>query len=166
MASEKTILEKKEKVSALAEKFKAAKCIIIAEYRGINVLDVTNLRATLRSSNTEYKVIKNNITKRAFEEASIEGLEDALLGPNAVIINNEDYLAPAKALYEYSKENEFYKIKGGVIDGKVLSAEDIVALAKLPSKEVLVAQLAGALLGNITKLAVALGQVKEQKEAA
>jgi large subunit ribosomal protein L10 len=166
MASKKVLTQKKDAVSALAEKFKTAKCIIIAEYRGISVLDDTNLRAKLRASKTEYKVIKNNITKRALEEASIAGLEDALLGPNAVIIDNEDYLAPAKTLYEYSKDNEFYKIKGGVIDGKVVSAQDIVALAKLPSREVLVAKLAGALLGNITKLAVALGQVKTQKEAA
>ena len=82
----------------------------------------------------------------------------------SVVMNNEDYLETAKAIYNYSKDNEFYKIKGGVIDGKVMTAEEIITLAKLPSKETLLSMLAGALLGNISKLAVALDQVKVQKE--
>ena len=77
----------------------------------------------------------------------------------------EDYLEPSKAVYEYSKDNDFYKIKGGIIDGKVVSAEEIITLAKLPSREALIAKLAGALLGNITKLAVGLNEVVKQKEA-
>ena len=78
----------------------------------------------------------------------------------------EDYLEPLKAIYNYSKDNEFYKIKGGIIEGKVMTAEEIITLAKLPSRQELLAKLAGALLGNITKLAVALDQVKAQKENA
>ena len=81
-------------------------------------------------------------------------------------MSNEDYLEPAKAIYKFSKDNDFYKIKGGVIDGKVMTAEEIITLAKLPSKETLLSMLAGALLGNISKLAVALDQVKVQKENA
>ena len=72
----------------------------------------------------------------------------------------------SKIIYEFAKANDFYKIKGGVIDGKVVSAEEIITLAKLPSRETLIAQLAGALLGNITKLAVALDQVQKQKAEA
>ena len=78
-------------------------------------------------------------------------------------MSNEDYLEPSKIIYEFSKENDFYKIKGGVIEGKVVSAEEIITLAKLPSRQTLIAQLAGALLGNISKLAVALDQVQKQK---
>ena len=81
-------------------------------------------------------------------------------------MNNDDYLETAKVIYNYSKNNDFYKIKGGVIDGKVMTAEEIITLAKLPSRETLLSMLAGALLGNISKLAVALDQVKAQKENA
>ena len=164
MASEKIINQKKDEVSKLAAKIKEAKMVLLTDYRGINVADVTELRAELRKSNSEYKVIKNNITKRALAEAGIEGLEDLLEGPTAVIMNNDDYLETAKTIYNYSKDNDFYKIKGGVIDGKVMTAEEIITLAKLPSRETLLSMLAGALLGNISKLAVALDQVKVQKE--
>ena len=166
MASEKIINQKKEEVANLAAKMKEAKIILLSDYRGINVADETGLRAELRKSNSEYRVIKNNITKRALAEVGIEGLDNLLEGPTAVIMNNEDYLETAKAIYNYSKENDFYKIKGGVIEGKVMTAEEIITLAKLPSRESLLSMLAGALLGNISKLAVALDQVKAQKENA
>ena len=164
MASEKILNQKKAEVSDLAAKIKDAKLVLLTDYRGINVEDVTNLRTQLRNTNAEYKVIKNNITKRALAEAGIEGLEEKLVGPTAVIMSSEDYLEPTKAIYKFSKDNDFYKIKGGVIEGKVMTAEEIITLAKLPSKETLLSMLAGALLGNISKLAVALDQVKVQKE--
>ena len=164
MASEKILNQKKEEVTKLANKIKEAKLVLLTDYRGINVEDVTNLRADLRKSNTEYTVIKNNITKRALAEAGIEGLEDKLVGPTAVIMSNEDYLEPSKTIYEFTKNNEYYKIKGGVIEGKVMTAEEIITLAKLPSKETLLSMLAGALLANIQKFAVAVDQVRIQKE--
>ena len=164
MASEKILNQKKEEVTKLANKIKEAKLVLLTDYRGINVEDVTSLRADLRKSNTEYTVIKNNITKRALAEAGIEGLEDKLVGPTAVIMSNEDYLEPSKTIYEFTKNNEYYKIKGGVIEGKVMTAEEIVTLAKLPSKETLLSMLAGALLANIQKFAVAIDQVRIQKE--
>ena len=163
MASEKILKQKQEEVKSLAEKFQNSKLILLTDYRGINVSDVTALRAKLRSAEVEYSVIKNNITRRALAECNIEGLDDALLGPTAVIMGNNDYLEACKAIYEYAKDNEFYKIKGGIIDGKVVSTEEIITLAKLPSKETLIGMLAGALLGNISKLAVALEQVRLQK---
>lgn len=165
MANERIIKQKEEEVNALAEKFKSSKIILLTDYRGITVSDVTALRTTLRNCKSEYKVIKNNITKRALEKAGFEGLEELLVGPTAVIINEEDYLEAAKAIYEFSKDNEFYKIKGGVIEGKVMTTEEIITLAKLPSKETLIGMFAGALLGNISKLAVALDQVAKKQEA-
>ena len=164
MASEKIFIQKKEEVSKLAEEMKAAKLILLTDYRGINVTDVTNLRTDLRNVNARYTVIKNNITRRALAECGIEGLDDKLVGPTAVIMSDEDYLEPAKAIYKFSKENEYYKIKGGVIDGKVMTTEEIITLAKLPSRETLLSMLAGALLANIQKFAVALDQVRIQKE--
>ena len=166
MASEKILNQKKEEVTALANKMKEANLVLLVDYRGITVEDVTNLRTAVRNTKAEYKVIKNNITRRALAEAGIEGLEDKLVGPTAVIMTNEDYLETTKAIYKFSKENEFYKIKGGVVEGKVMTAEEIITLAKLPSRDTLLSMLAGALLGNISKLAVALEQVRLQKENA
>ena len=165
MASEKILNQKKEEVSKLAAEMKEAKIILLTDYRGINVTDVTNLRTDLRNVNAKYTVIKNNITRRALAECGIEGLDDKLVGPTAVIMSNEDYLEPAKAIYKFSKDNDYYKIKGGVIKGKVITAEEIITLAKLPSRETLLSMLAGALLGNISKVAVALDQVRIKKEA-
>lgn len=166
MASEKILNQKKKEVEELAEKIKKAKLVLLTDYRGINVADVTNLRASLRTTDSEYKVIKNNITRRALQACNIEGLDNELEGTTAVVLGYEDYLEPLKAIYKYSKENEFYKIKGGIIDGKVVSVDELIALAKLPSRETLIAGLAAALLGNISKLAVALNEVSKQKATA
>ena len=99
MASEKILNQKKEEVSALAAKMKEAKLVLLTDYRGINVEDVTNLRTELRNAKAEYKVIKNNITRRALAECGIEGLEEQLTGPTAVCMSNDDYLDPANAIY-------------------------------------------------------------------
>ena len=166
MASEAILNQKKAEVKELAEKMKNAKLILLTEYRGINVTDDTQLRRDLRNVNATCNVIKNNITRRALQECGIEGLEESLIGPTAVIMSDEDYLEASKTIYNFAKNNEFYKIKGGVIDGKVMTAEEIITLAKLPSRETLLSMLAGALLANISKVAVALNEVKKQKEEA
>ena len=163
MANQKIIDQKKNEVSELAEKIKTAKLVLLADYRGVNVEDITSIRANLRKTNSEYKVIKNNITRRALKECGYEGLDELLEGPTAVLLGYEDYLEPSKVIYKYTKDHDFYKIKGGIIDGKIVSAEEIITLAKLPSREVLIGKLAGALLGTISKLAVALDQVSKQK---
>ena len=164
MASEIILKQKKEEVKKLAEKMKEAKLILFTDYRGINVADDTALRKDLRNANATCNIIKNNITRRALQEAGIEGLDEKLVGPTAVIMSNEDYLEPSKIIYKFSKNNDYYEIKGGVIEGKVMSAEEIITLAKLPSREALLSMLAGALLANISKVAVALNEVKKQKE--
>ena len=166
MASENILKQKEEEVSKLAEKLKEAKIILLTDYRGINVSDVTKLRANLRDTKAEYKVIKNNIIKRALDSNGESGLDDLLEGPTALVMSEGDYLEPLKAIYAYAKENEFYKIKGGIIDGKVMTTEELITLAKLPSRQELLGMLAGALLGNISKVAVALDQVRMQKENA
>ena len=166
MANKEIIKQKSEEVKALAAKIQEAKVLILVDYKGINVADVTDLRTKLRGANTEYKIIKNNIIRRALAENKVEGLEDTLAGPTAVVLGNEDYLEPSKIIYDFAKANDYYKIKGGIIDGKVVTAEEIITLAKLPSRETLLGMLAGALLGNITKLAVGLNEVAKQKDAA
>lgn len=166
MASETILNQKKEEVKKLAEEMKEAKLILLTDYRGINVTDDTTLRRDLRGVGAKYTIIKNNITKRALAECGIEGLEEKLEGPTAVIMSSEDYLEPSKIIYKFSKDNDYYEIKGGVIDGKVMTTDEIITLAKLPSRETLLSMLAGALLSNISKVAVALNEVKKQKEEA
>ncbi len=165
MASENILKQKEQEVKELAAKLKEAKVVLLTDYRGITVSDVTKLRADLRETKAEYKVIKNNIIKRALDANGENELDSLLEGPTALVIGNEDYLEPSKVIYNFTKTNEYYKIKGGIIDGKVMTAEEIITLAKLPSRQELIAKLAGALLGNITKLAATLDQVRIQKEA-
>lgn len=166
MASNAILKQKEEEVNKLAEKFKNSNLVLLTDYRGITVDDVTNLRNSLRDTKAEYKVIKNNIVRRALEANGEKGLEEALEGPTAVITTTEEYLDPLKAIYKFSKDNEYYKIKGGIVEGKVLSVEELITLAKLPSRQELLGMLAGGLLGTISKLAVGLDQVRMQKENA
>ena len=166
MANQKIIEQKEKEVKELADKLKEAKMVLLTDYRGINVADVTKLRADLRPTAVEYKVIKNNIIRRALEVNGESGLNELLEGPTAIVMGKGDYLDACKTIYEYAKDNDFYKIKGGIIDGKVMTAEEIITLAKLPSRQELLGMLAGALLGNISKLAVGLNEVCKQKENA
>ncbi len=165
MASEAIIKQKEEEVKKLAEKMKNASLVLLVDYRGINVADVTNLRNSIRKVGAEYAVIKNNITKRALKECNINELDEVLEGPTAVIIAQDEYLPALKAIYSFAKDNDFYKIKGGVLDGKVSSVEELTVLAQLPSREELIAKLAGCLLANVSKLAATLDAVRVKKEA-
>ena len=165
MASEKIIKQKEEEVKKLSEKMKNASLVLLTDYRGIDVADVTALRKAVRTVNGEYSVIKNNITRRALKECGIEDLDDSLVGPTAVIIANEEYLPVLKAIYSYAKKSDFYKIKAGVLEGKSATAEELKVLAQLPSREELIAKLAGCLLANVSKLAATLEAVKVKKEA-
>ena len=165
MASEKILKQKQEEVQKLAEKMKSANLVLLTDYRGISVADVTELRKKVREADAEYMVIKNNITRRALAECGITGLDKELTGPTAVILANDAYLPALKAIYNYSKKNDFYQIKGGVLEGKVSSVEELKVLAQLPSREELIAKLAGCLLANVSKLAATLDAVRVKKEA-
>lgn len=165
MANEKIIELKKQEVTKLAERFKEANIILLTDYRGINAEDVTKLRKDLGNVDAEYSVIKNNIIRRAFEEMGIKDFSEKLVGPTAVITCKSDYLATSKVIYNFIKENDYYTLKAGMIEGEVKTKEEIFTLAQLPSREELLSKLAGVLLANISKLAVALDQVKQQKES-
>lgn len=164
MASEKILKQKEQEVKELASKMKEAKLVLLTDYRGINVADDTKLRKTVREAGAEYTIIKNNITRRALKECGIDTLDEALIGPTAVIIAQDEYLPGLKAIYKFAKENEFYKIKGGVLEGNVSSVEELTVLAQLPSREELIAKLAGCLLANVSKLAATLDAVRVKKE--
>ena len=164
MANKQIIEQKEKEVKELADKIKSAGLVLLVDYRGINVEDVTKLRKTVREANGEYCVIKNNITRRALAECGFD-LGDALVGPTAVIMTGEEYLPVLKVIYKYSKTNEFYNIKAGVLEGKVATIEELNTLAVLPSREELIAKLAGCLLANVSKLAATLDAVRVKKES-
>lgn len=164
MANAKVLAQKQSDIAELKEKFEKSKLVILTDYRGINVEDITKIRADLRKANCEYKVAKNTALKFAAKEANLEGITDLLEGPTAITFSYEDYVEPAKVLYNYAKDSEFYKIKGGVMDGKVISVDEVLKLAKLPSREMLLTQLATVLLANIRNVAVVLDQVRQKQE--
>ena len=165
MANEKIIKRKEEEVKALATRMKDDSLVLLVDYRGINVADVTELRKSVREIGAEYSVIKNNITRRALEECGISELDEVLEGPTAVIIAKEEYLPALKAIYKFAKANDYYKIKGGVLEGKVSTVEELTTLAQLPSREELIAKLAGCLLANVSKLAATLDAVRVKRES-
>lgn len=165
MPNAKVLAKKQNDVESLKEKFSKAKLVVLVDYRGINVTDVTNIRAELRKDgNTEYLVAKNSTLRFAVKGTDYEEITKKLEGPTAVIFSDEDYVGPAKILYDFAKNNDFYQIKGGIMDGKVIEADEIIKLAKLPSREMLLTQVATALLANIRNVAVVLDQVRKQKE--
>lgn len=164
MPSAKILEKKQEQVKILSEKLTKSKMTVFTEYRGITVEDDMNLRKKLRETGNEYVVIKNSIVKLAAKKAGIEGLDEMLQGPTAVILGYEDYVSPAKFTYEYAKNHDFYNLKGGVMDQKMIEKNEVEKLATLPGKETLLSMLASSLLGNIRNLAVVLNEVHKNKE--
>ena len=165
MANKSIVAQKEEKVKALSEELKGANLVLIVDYRGTTVEDDTKLRKDLREANGVTKVVKNNILKRALDANGESELDDLLEGPNALVFAKEDYLAPLKVAYKFSTAHSNYQIKGGFVEGKLMSVDEIITLAKLPSREELLSKLAGSLLQTIAKVAVAIDQVRIKKEA-
>ena len=129
---------------------------MIVNYKGITVAADTKLRKSLRESGDEYKVVKNTLLSRALKEAGIDGLDSVLEGTTAIAISQEDYVGAAKILCEYAEKSKTFEIKAGFVDGNVIDAEGVKNLAKLPSKEVLLAQGLGGLNAPITGFATVL----------
>ena len=145
--------EKVATVAEIAEKMSAVNVVFVTEYRGLTVGQLGDLRANLRNVGAEHKVYKNTLARRAAVETGIGGLADLLVGPSALTFAAADAAATAKALKEFSKTNPLLVIKGGVMGGVALSAKDVEALADLPPREVLLAQLAGAIQAPLVKTA-------------
>ena len=162
--SEAIIAKKAEQVAAVAEQFKAAASVVVVDYLGLTVEEVTNLRNQLRAAGIQFAVIKNGILTRAAKEAGLEGMDDIFKGPSAVAFSNEDVVAPAKILADFAKTAEALEIKAGVIEGKVSSKEEIEALAKLPNREGLLSMLLSVLQAPVRNTALVFKAVAEQKE--
>ncbi len=154
--------QKVETVKTFTEKVKGAKAFVLAEYAGLTVAQMTDLRRKLNKSQSKVSVIKNRLFKRALKDLSIEGLDEFLKGPIAVASSDADPVMHVKALVEFAKDNEKFKIKAGLLDGKVLSAKMIDDLSKLPSREVLLARLLGSINAPATNIVGVLAAVPRQ----
>lgn len=174
MPSESVLKEKQGLVTELANKLKASVSGVLVDYKGITVEKDTKLRSDLRKANVEYCVVKNTLTRLAAKEAGLDGLDEILNGTTALAVSKTDPVAPAKILFNYAKLNEIFKIKAGFLEGKVISAEQIKALALLPSREVLIARVlsgfntpisgfVNVLNGNMRGLVVALNAIAQKK---
>jgi len=160
----KVIENKQAQVQEITEKFQNAASVVVVDYRGLNVAQVTELRKQLREAGVEFKVHKNTLTRRATEAVGLEGINDVLVGPNAIAFSTEDVVAPAKIINEFAKKNEALEIKAGIIEGTISSVEDVKALAELPSREGLLSMLLSVLQAPVRNFALATKAVAEQKE--
>ncbi len=154
--------KKEQVVAELQERLKDVKLAILADYSGLNVAKITELRNELRKSDAELRVIKNTLFKIAAQDTGFSVLDDHLAGPLAVVMNFGDVVAPTKALVDFAKKNAQLEIKVGVMDGKALTIDQIKALSELPSREVLLAKLLSVMAGVQTSLVNVLSGVPRQ----
>lgn len=176
--SSQAILESKQQiVEEISDKLRRSVSAVLTDYRGLNVTEATTLRKELREAGIEYRVLKNTLTKLAAEKVGYEELKKDLVGPTAIAFSYDDPVAPAKILSRFAKKYKKLVLKSGVVEGKIIDVAAISALAELPSREVLLAQvLAGfqapvsgfvnVLQGNLRNFACVINAIKEQKEQA
>jgi len=150
---------KEQVVAELAEKLAGAKASFLADYRGLTVEQVNDLRGKLRAAGVDYRVVKNTLLKLAIKDTASECLVPMLSGPTAIAIALGDVVAPAKVLSEYAKANPKFELKGGALEGKALSLADIKALSDLPSREVLLAKMLGSMSAPATNFVGVLAAV-------
>ena len=164
MSRETLIKEKQAAVDVLTDKFKGAASFVVVDYRGLTVAEVTELRKQLREAGVEMQVVKNTLLRRAADAAGIEGLEDVFVGPTAIAFSEEEVVAPAKIIVEFAETAPVLEVKGGYLEGKVVSVETIEEVAKLPSREGLLSMLLSVLQAPIRNTALVFKAVAEQKE--
>jgi large subunit ribosomal protein L10 len=154
--------EKEQVIGELHEKMAKAKTAIIAEPKGLDVATVTELRKKLRDQKVEYRVVKNTLAARAAKGTSLEPLAEKFVGPTAIVMSYDDLVVPAKLLVEFMKDRENFAIRTAVVDGKVIDAKGVQALARMPGLKELRAQLAGMINQPATKLARMIGTPGQQ----
>ena len=168
---------KKAKVQLIEQKIKDAKLVVFTDYRGLTVEEMTNLRSRLRMPGVEYRVMKNTLVEFALKNQSIDDLIPYIEGPNAILFSAEDAVSPIKILFEFMRQTRKMEVKVGLLDGKAIRAEQVKILSELPDREVLIAQVLGTmkapitsfvyvLNANLTGLARAIEQIREQKSAS
>ena len=170
--------EKKEEVVAeMRDLLARTRMAILTDYKGLDVESITQLRNNLRDVGIEFRVVKNTLLRLASKETKIEKLQPFLKGPSALVLSDDDAVAPAKVVAEFSKKNQKLQIKAGLLDDKVLTQEEIGELAKLPSREILLSKLLSAMngvpggfvrvLANVLQTFMGtLTAIRDQKESA
>lgn len=171
------IENKKKIVEDLKKKFATTKVVIVTDYKGLNVAQMTELRRNLSEAKVEFQVVKNTLLTRASKDTDAELLADVFKGPSGIALSFDDPVAPAKILTQFAKDNKKLEIKAGVMNGKMMNLDAITALSKLPSREELLAQVLSTLnavptgfvraLADVPRRMVnVLNAIKDQKEAA
>ena len=167
MPNAKVLSEKQAIVASLTEKLQGAAAGVIVDYKGITVAQDTELRNQFRAAGVEYAVVKNTLTRFAANKAGYTEFDELLNGTTSMASTTDAPIAPARVVCEFAKKNKnVVKIKGGMVEGKVLSVEELMSFGELPSKNALVAQVLGTFLAPISSLAVVLNQILEQKGGA
>ena len=154
MANKAIIAKKEETVNEIADRVKNANSAILFDYRGLNDSEITELRNKLSEEESFYKVYKNTLMKRAFDKLSIN-LDDCLEGPSALALS-EDAIAPIKVLADFAKDHPALELKGGYVDGKETSLEELVELSKVPSRDGLLTMFAAGLMEHVKNVAICL----------
>ena len=165
MPSAKILEAKKAEVAAIAERLQGACAGVLVDYKGINVADDTALRKELREAGVQYFVVKNSILKRAVEGTDLGDIASVCEGTTAIALANEDYTAAARILCKFADSHDNFTVKSGFLDGKVVSVETITELAKLPSREVLLATVLSAFQAPIAAFARAVQAIVDKDGA-
>ena len=168
MPSEKILLAKQQRVAELTEKLKGAAAGVLVDYKGITVEEDTKLRRELREAGVEYFVEKNTMLRFAMKECGLDGLTDVLEGTTAIALSTDDQTAPARVLGKFSEacNGEKFNLKAGFIGEEIYDENGVKALSKIPSREVLLAQLVGSLQGPMQKLAATIQAIVDKGEVA
>ena len=162
MANAKIIEQKAGVVLEIKEKFENAKSVVMFDYRGLSVAEVTELRRKLRDAGADYKVYKNTLTKRALDELNID-MNEYLAGPSAIAFGTDE-LSIVKIINDFAKEHEALELKAGIVEGKVAGLEDLKRYAAIPSRDTLLTMLAAGLMGTVRDLSICLDLYSKEKE--
>ena len=164
MPNAKVLSEKQEIVAQLVDRIKSASAGVFVDYKGITVLQDSELRNELRKNGVEYSVIKNTLCRRAIDELGLSEMDSILNGTTSLATSTGDPIAPFRVIGEYAKKmGDKFNVKAGFMDGQVLSLSEMSEISALPSKEALYSKVLGTMLAPITSLAVVIGQILEQK---
>lgn len=155
--------EKAQLVQEIADRLSQSKGTVVTDYRGLNVAEVTELRKQLRDAGIEFRVLKNTMTRRAADAIQLSELNQYLTGPSAIAFSLEDPIRPAKILSDFAKKHKALELKGGVIEGRVVGAEEVTTMANLPSREGLLSMLLSVLQAPMRNLAYAVQQIADQQ---
>ena len=157
--------EKQQRVQEITDLLTRSVSTIVTDYRGLNVAEVTELRKQLREVGIEYHVYKNTLTRRAAEAAKLGGVDELLSGPTALAFGFDDVVAPARVLFNFARQHKALELKGGIVEGRPVTAAEVESLATLPNRDGLLSMLLSVLQAPMRNFAYAVKQIADQQEA-